>query len=55
MKTLLERLGGARPLLGEGQVPSLWACVGLSLWWVTLVLLVLAFVGRSTKFVYVDF
>ena len=51
----LERLGGARPLTGEGRVPSLLACVGLAVWWAALVLLVVAFVGRSTKFIYVDF
>jgi hypothetical protein len=50
----LEVLGGAEPLppwlatrRGAGLV--------LGAWWACLFLLVLAFAGRATKFVYVDF
>jgi len=51
---VMEVLGGVRPL------PRSWARsspagVGLGLWWLFLLVAVLAFVGRSTKFIYVDF
>jgi hypothetical protein len=49
--SLLERLGGAKPL--EHRTPL--RSVGLGLWWLALLLLTLAFAGRFTKFVYVDF
>jgi len=50
----LEILGGARPL------PQSWASrplppLALALWWLALFALALAFAGRNTKFVYVDF
>jgi hypothetical protein len=50
----LEILGGER------RVPqrlhrSRWHSLLLGLWWVLLILLSVAFVGRSTKFIYVDF
>jgi hypothetical protein len=47
----LETLGGALPF-----VPTTTGrAVALGIWWATLLLLTLAFVGRATKFVYVDF
>lgn len=50
----LEVVGGSRPL------PSwLESRTGIGLargcWWLALLLLALAFAGRATKFVYVDF
>ena len=48
---LLEALGGARPLAIRTPARS----VALGLWWVVLLLATLAFAGRFTKFVYVDF
>ncbi len=54
MKTLkdcLEILGGARPV----EARTVRRAVALGLWWATLLLVTLLFVGRATKFVYVDF
>jgi hypothetical protein len=54
MKTIvrwLELLGGSTPF----AVRTPGRAVALGLWWVTLLLLTLMFVGRATKFVYVDF
>ena len=51
---LLEVLGGARrgpPAL----VRQHWFPLALAVWWLILLLLSVAFVGRSTKFIYVDF
>jgi hypothetical protein len=50
----LEVLGGARrgpPAL----IRQRWFPLALALWWLVLLLLSVAFVGRSTKFIYVDF
>jgi hypothetical protein len=47
----LETIGGARPIDRTGVG---WA-VALGLWWAALLLLILAFAGRATKFIYVDF
>jgi hypothetical protein len=47
----LEQLGGARP----APTGSPARAVALGLWWLLLLLLTLAFAGRFTKFVYVDF
>jgi hypothetical protein len=49
IKQVLETLGGARPL--EERVPG--PVIGL--WWCFLFLVVIAFAGRTAKFVYVDF
>jgi hypothetical protein len=49
--TLLELLGGARPMAPR----TLAQCLGLGLWWLTLLLFTLLFAGRYSKFVYVDF
>jgi len=48
---LLEKLGGAQPL----EARTLPRSIALGLWWLSLLLLVLLFAGRYTKFVYVDF
>ena len=48
---LLETLGGVRPL--ERYTAS--RAVSLGCWWFVLLLATLAFAGRNTKFVYVDF
>jgi hypothetical protein len=48
---LLEKVGGARPLALKTPAHG----VGLGLWWLTLLLSTLAFAGRYSKFVYVDF
>ena len=50
----LEVLGGARqgpPALARKR----WFPLALAVWWLVLLLLSVAFVGRSTKFIYVDF
>ena len=47
----LETVGGARPVDRTGVG---WA-IALGLWWTALLLLILAFAGRATKFIYVDF
>ena len=52
IQAALEVLGGARPLPAEKRV-SVQLAVGA--WWVVLFFLALAFVGRATKFIYVDF
>ncbi len=49
----LAVLGGLRPL-DEGA-PRWVATVAIPLWWVTLILVALAFAGQSIKFVYIDF
>jgi hypothetical protein len=50
----LEILGGSRPL-----PPALESRTSIGLargcWWLALLLLALAFAGRATKFIYVDF
>jgi hypothetical protein len=50
----LEVLGGVRPFPPAFGRSSLYPLV-LALWWVLLLVLSMAFVGRSTKFIYVDF
>jgi hypothetical protein len=50
----LEVLGGARPVPPAFARLRLYPLV-LALWWVLLLVLSIAFVGRSTKFIYVDF
>ena len=50
----VEMVGGSR------AVPESWKsrsdiAVLRAIWWVVLLLLALAFAGRNTKFVYVDF
>jgi hypothetical protein len=47
----LEQLGGARPL----ELAPWWRALGLGGWWLALLLIAVAFAGRYTKFVYVDF
>lgn len=47
----LETIGGARAVEGTGLG---WA-IALGLWWAALLLLILGFAGRATKFIYVDF
>ena len=49
--TWLEKLGGALPLDTRGALRS----VALGVWWLCLLVLVLLFAGRYSKFVYVDF
>jgi hypothetical protein len=51
---ILETLGGARPLPAslERHRP---VSVALGFYWVGLLWLVIAFSGRGTKFVYIDF
>ena len=48
---LLEKVGGARPMATRTPARS----IALGLWWLSLLLLTLAFAGRYSKFVYVDF
>jgi hypothetical protein len=48
---LLEQLGGARPI----DLHSRWRAIGLGCWWFALLMLIFAFAGRFSKFVYVDF
>ena len=47
----LEVLGGSRPARFRTPVHS----IALGVWWLALFLLTLAFAGRFTKFIYVDF
>lgn len=54
VRHLLETAGGSR------ELPRKWfqskaAPVALSAWWTLLLFLALAFVGRATRFIYVDF
>lgn len=48
---LLESMSGAHPLRLTGRLG--W--IGLGIWWAILFLLVYVTIGRSTKFIYVDF
>jgi hypothetical protein len=50
----LEIVGGAEPL-PAALARRLVVRVALGAWWALLFLVVLAFAGRGTKFVYVDF
>jgi hypothetical protein len=50
----LEGLGGAARWPSFGVSPQTAALIR-GLWWLLLLLLVAAFAGRATKFVYVDF
>ena len=54
LQALLEVLGGARPAPETWQRHA-WFHAAWGLWWAVLFLAVLAFSGRSTKFVYIDF
>ena len=48
----LEVLQGARPPARRGR----WVWIGFGLWWMALLLLVLvASVTRTSRFIYVDF
>jgi hypothetical protein len=50
----LEVLGGARPLPAPlSSRPA--AAIARAVWWLFLFALALAFAGRTSKFVYVDF
>jgi len=51
---LLEVLGGARDLPAP-LVRSRALALGTGVYWVVLLLLILAFAGRSAKFIYIDF
>jgi hypothetical protein len=50
----LEIAGGARPLPEAWRGTTLPAVVRAG-WWLLLFVLAVAFAGRNTKFVYVDF
>ncbi len=55
VKAVLEYLGGVRE---DPPLPSLvWMKGPLwwGLWWAILILLVVAFSGQSSKFIYIDF
>ena len=47
----LALLGGSRPLRRR----TLLSGVALGIWWAVLLAIVLATIGRATKFIYVDF
>ena len=54
MKTIarwLERLSGALPI----EVKTTRGAIALGVWWCALLLATLLFIGRATKFIYVDF
>jgi hypothetical protein len=53
-RAALEILGGARAAPDRWQ-GRWWSHVLWGLWWAALLLALLAFCGRSTKFVYIDF
>ena len=54
-KSFLEYLGGVReeapPNLPAWMQGPLW----WGIWWAVLILLVLAFSGQTSKFIYIDF
>jgi hypothetical protein len=50
----LEAVGGAAPWPSFGASPQAAALIR-GVWWLILLLLVTAFAGRATKFIYVDF
>ncbi|MFO0953283.1 MAG: hypothetical protein U0835_19425 [Isosphaeraceae bacterium] len=54
LRTFLEVLGGAKAP-PESLRRRAWFHVAWGVWWAALFFAVLAFSGRSTKFVYIDF
>jgi hypothetical protein len=54
VRAALEVLGGAGPVPDAWQRRALFHVLW-GLWWAALFLAVVAFCGRSTKFVYIDF
>jgi hypothetical protein len=54
VRAWLDVLGGSAPLPPDvASRPA--AILGLALWWVALLLLAMAFMGRYVRFVYIDF
>jgi hypothetical protein len=51
MIRFLEKLGGAQPFKNH-SIPVNFA---IGLWWATLLIGIILFIGRSAKFIYVDF
>jgi K+-transporting ATPase A subunit len=54
LREWFQMLGGCTPL------PAIWLSsirvqVAIGVWWIILFLILTAFIGRSTKFIYVDF
>jgi len=54
LAALFEILGGARPLPARPERSSV-AALAQGVYWVLLLLLTLSFMGRSAKFIYIDF
>jgi hypothetical protein len=55
VKAVLEYLGGSRdgpppPSVAWMQSPLWWG-----IWWAILIIVVVAFSGQSSKFIYIDF
>ena len=55
VRRALEVLGGSRPAGAEGGRPGVAQDLLFALWWLILLLAALAFAGRGTKFIYIDF
>lgn len=55
IQAFLEYIGGVREELPAGLSRWLQAPLFWGLWWAFLILLVLAFCGQSSKFIYIDF
>jgi len=52
-KIFMETLEGYHPF--SGLEDSRWKSVALGVYWLSLFLLTLSFLGRGAKFIYVDF
>jgi hypothetical protein len=55
MKLVLEYLGGASEELPMDSFRWMSGPLWWGLWWAVLILLIVAFSGQSSKFIYIDF
>lgn len=52
---MLEKIGGAQPPVIDSEKHWWLKGVALGTWWYLLLMAVYCFVGRETKFIYIDF
>ncbi|MEK6705587.1 MAG: hypothetical protein AABZ06_07345 [Bdellovibrionota bacterium] len=54
LKTTLEIMNGAEDF-PQRYEKYIWIPIIRGIYWTVLIFIVLAFIGRSTKFIYIDF
>jgi len=55
IKSVLEYLGGASDDLAIPSLAWMRGSLFWAVWWGALILLIVAFCGQSSKFIYIDF